>query len=285
MTELSYYPGCTARSTAWEYYDSTVAVAEALDITLHEIPDWNCCGGASAHSLDRFLALGLSARNLLIAQQGGLDLLVSCAGCYSNTKKAAAALDQQGEQAKRLEETLGFAWGGDFAVLSWLDLLERPALVEALRVGVKRPLYGLRVVAYYGCQLVRPPGVTARPSWENPAVLEAACEAVGAQALDWSYKVDCCGADLAITHRERAVELCSRLVAEAREAGAEAMVVACGLCHANLEMRQTGEGMPILYITELLGEALQVRGREKWWKKHLIDPSRLFEGRACESAS
>ena len=97
--------------------------------------------------------------------------------------------------------------------------------------------------------------------------------------------MDCCGADLAITHRERAVELCSRLVAEAREAGAEAMVVACGLCHANLEMRQTGEGMPILYITELLGEALQVRGREKWWKKHLIDPSRLFEGRACESAS
>ena len=283
MTELSYYPGCTAHSTAWEYSDSTVAVLRALGVSLYEIPDWNCCGGASAHSLDHFLGLGLPARNLSIAQRSGRDLLVPCAGCYNNMRKAAAALNEHRHEARRLEETLGFTWRGGFTVLSLLDFLERPGMVEAVRAGVKEPLTGLRVVGYYGCQLVRPPGVTARPSWENPTVLEAACEAAGARALDWSYKVDCCGADLAFTHRDRAVELCSRLVSKATEAGAEAIVVACGLCHANLEMRQGGQGMPVLYITELLGEALQVSGREKWWRRHLIDPSALFARRACEA--
>jgi heterodisulfide reductase subunit B len=91
-----------------------------------------------------------------------------------------------------------------------------------------------------------------------------------------SYKVDCCGADLALTHGERATTICSKLAARAKEAGADAIVVSCGLCQANLDMRQKDVGLPILYITEVLGEAMQLAGREKWWKKHIVDPSRLF---------
>ena len=113
-------------------------------------------------------------------------------------------------------------------------------------------------------------------SWENPTALEVACEAVGAKALDWSYKVDCCGADLTLTHGDRATTICSKLAVKAKEAGADAIVVSCGLCQASLDMRQGNADLPILYITEVLGEAFQVAGREKWWKKHVVDPSRLF---------
>lgn len=274
--DFSYYPGCTAHSTGWEFNASTVGVFETLGYGLEEIADWNCCGGASAHNLDHFVGLGLPARNLSIAQEAGKDLIIPCAGCYNNVRKAKTAMEDGGADAEKLSRVLEFRWQGQVEVLSLVDWLERPGVREALGEAVKKPLTGLKVVAYYGCQLVRPPRVTGRPSWENPTVLEAACEAVGAEALDWSYKVDCCGADLAFGHGDRAELLCTRLATHAKEAGAEAIVVSCGLCQINLDMRQGGLELPIVYITELLGEALQVPGREKWWKKHIVDPSKLF---------
>lgn len=271
----SYYPGCTAHSTGWEFNASTLAVFETLGSGLTEIPDWNCCGGASAHNLDHFVGLGLPARNLSIAQAAGKDLIIPCAGCYNNVKKAQTAMEEGGEDAAKLKRVLDFDWQGRVQVLSLVDWLERPGVLEGLRAKVKTPLKNLKVVAYYGCQLVRPQRVTGRSSAENPTVLEAACEAVGATALDWSYKVDCCGADLAFGHGDRAEVLCTRLAKQAREAGADAIVVSCGLCQINLDMRQSGLGLPILYITEVLGAALGV-AQDKWWKKHINDPSGLF---------
>lgn len=276
MTLLSYYPGCTAHSTAWEFNESTRGVFEALGYGLEELPDWNCCGGASAHNLDAFVGLGLPARNLALAQKKKRDLLIPCAGCYGNSKKAETALKDGGAEGKKLERVLGIDWDRTVSVLSLVDFLERPGVLDGVRARVKKPLRNLKIVAYYGCQLVRPPRVSGAKSWENPTALEAACEAVGAEALDWSYKVDCCGADLALTHGERAVTLCSKLAAKAKEAGAHAVVVSCGLCQANLEMRQGSAGLPVLYVTEVLGEAFQLPGREKWWKKHVVDPSGLF---------
>ena len=274
--DFSYYPGCTAHSTGWEFNASTVGVFQALGYGLDEIPDWNCCGGASAHNLDHFVGLGLPARNLSIAQNAGKDLIIPCAGCYNNVKKAQVAMEDGGADAEKLSRVLDFQWQGKVDVLSLVDWLERPGVIDAIRAKVKKPLTGLNVVAYYGCQLVRPQRVTGRSSWENPTVLEAACEAVGATALDWSYKVDCCGADLAFGHGDRAETLCSKLVRKAKEAGADAIVVSCGLCQINLDMRQGGQDFPILYITEVLGEAMGLPGRDKWWKKHITDPSGLF---------
>ncbi|MDF1556091.1 MAG: CoB--CoM heterodisulfide reductase iron-sulfur subunit B family protein [Deferrisomatales bacterium] len=275
--DFSYYPGCTAHSTGWEFNASTVGVFQTLGYGLDEIQDWNCCGGASAHNLDHFVGLGLPARNLAIAQDAGKDLIIPCAGCYNNVKKAQVTMEDGGADAEKISRVLGFDWQGKMDVLSLVDWLERPGVIDAIKAKVLKPLEGLKVVGYYGCQLVRPQRVTGRSSWENPTVMEAACEAVGATALDWSYKVDCCGADLAFGHGDRAETLCSNIVGKAKEAGADAIVVSCGLCQINLDMRQGGQNFPILYITEVLGEAMQLPGRDKWWKKHITDPSGLFK--------
>jgi len=275
--ELSFYPGCTAHSTAWEFTKSTEAVFAALGHELKEIEDWNCCGGASAKVVDKMLSLGLPARNLLIAQREGRTLIAPCAGCFNNVRRALTAYEDGGEVAKALEEALGEKWKGEIEVWSLVDFFDREGAMEEIAARVKKPLSGLKVVAYYGCQMVRPPRVVGSSDWENPTALERAAEAVGATALEWSYKVDCCGADLGISHGGHCADICTRLGEEAAKAGADAIVVSCGLCQANLDMRQSKTSLPVLYITELIGEAFQCEGRQKWWKKHLTDPSGLFK--------
>ena len=84
--EFSYYPGCSLHSTAREYHDSVQAVFAALDVRLHELPDWNCCGASSAHSVNRRLSLALPARNLAIAQASGRDVVMPCAACFNRHK-------------------------------------------------------------------------------------------------------------------------------------------------------------------------------------------------------
>jgi heterodisulfide reductase subunit B len=144
---------------------------------------------------------------------------------------------------------------------------------------VRRPLTGLKVVDYYGCLLVRPPEVTQFDDAENPVIMSRMLTALGAEARPWSYATDCCGGGLALTRSDVAARLVQKLVARAREAGAEAMVTSCPLCQMNLEMRQDGslQGMPIFYITELTGLAFGLDAARNWWGKHLIDPTGLLK--------
>ena len=65
----AFYPGCTLHSTGVEFGASTELVCQALGLELVEIPDWNCCGASSAHSMDHTLFLALPARNLAKAVQ------------------------------------------------------------------------------------------------------------------------------------------------------------------------------------------------------------------------
>ena len=78
--KFSYFPGCTDHSTSLEYGLSTHAVFKTLDVELVEIEDWNCCGAAATHSINRLLSLCLPARNISKAQsaQAG-PLVVPCA--------------------------------------------------------------------------------------------------------------------------------------------------------------------------------------------------------------
>jgi len=271
---FSYYPGCSLHATALEYDLSTRAVLKRLGVELREIPDWNCCGASSAHSLNEILALALPARNLALAQKEEDDLIVPCAACFNRLKMAEKALKEDPLKGEEIERVVGFKYEGGFEVRPPLDLIGNLIGLERLHNMVQRPLSGLRVVAYYGCLLVRPPEIVQFEDPENPKILNRLLQALGAEALEWSYATDCCGGSLALTRSDLAKSLVTKLVSKAQEAGAQAMVTACPLCQVNLEMRQ--EEMAIFYFTELTGLALGIEESKKWWGKHLIDPRPLL---------
>lgn len=290
MRRYAFYPGCTLHSTGVEYGVSAELVCEALGLEMVEIPDWNCCGASSAHSMDRELFLGLPARNLGLAEGLGLEeMAVPCAACYSRLAAAWVALRGEEGFRERMEGVLGVRLEGKVRPRSLLEVVVKDVGRGELRGKVVKPLRGLKVAGYYGCLLVRPVEYTG--GWddvEHPRSLDDVVEWMGGEAVKWSYGVDCCGGSLTLNRSDVVVRLVDRLVEGAREAGAEALVTACPMCMANVDGRQKYRGglpllgkkagyeaMPVFYFTELMALAYGLPVK-KVLGKHLVDPRPLM---------
>ena len=287
----AFYPGCTLHSTGVEFGASTELVCHALDLEMVEIPDWNCCGASSAHSMDHTLFLALPARNLALAQQTGLDdLAIPCAACFSRLAAADLALRDDDSFRAQIEDTLDFQFQARVQPRNLLDIFANDVSKERLAAPVAKPLEGLKVVSYYGCLLVRPPQYTQR--WddpEHPQSMDYVLELMGAQPMPWSYGVDCCGGSLTLNRSDVVVHLVDKLARAAHEAGAQALVTACPMCMANVDGRQKYRGgaplprppkpdyepLPIFYFTELIALAYGLP-LAKVLGKHLVDPRPLL---------
>jgi len=277
----AYYPGCSLHSTGLEYGLSAKAVFAHLGLSLKELPGWNCCGASSAHALDHQMAIALPARVIGLAQENGSDLVTPCAACFNRLKGADYKLRNDEQVRAEIEAIVDFHFTGEIRIRPLLAVLYEDFGIDGIVNQVRNPLEGLKVVPYYGCLLVRPPQVTQFDDPDNPHIMAEILNAAGAQVMSWSHATDCCGAGLSLSRADIVQNLVGRLVARAREAGAEALVTACPLCQVNLEMRQTEqEKMPTFYFTELLGLAFGLGDVKKWWAKHLIDPQPILHSAA-----
>ncbi len=261
---FSYYPGCSAHSTAKQYDASTRAVCRTLDIELEELSDWNCCGSsAAAHTAPR-LATALSLRNLILADGREQDLALTCAFCFNRLQTTYKQIDRHPDIRQQVEAIAGQPYTGRTRVRHLLDILWNDIGLAALQQHATSPLGGLKVAAYYGCLLVRPGGGIGLDDPENPTIMDRILEAVGASCVSWPGKTDCCGASLNVTRPAIATRLVRALYQRASEAGAQCMVTACPLCFTNLETRKEGTAVPVYYFTELLGMAFGIPEARQW---------------------
>jgi len=279
----SYYPGCSLHSTGLEYNQSVLAVFRHLGLNLVELDGWNCCGASSAHALDQFLALALPARNLALAQESDRDLAVPCAACFNRMKSVQHHFKNDPECRDQLLDAIGDHDPGAVSVRHILSVLYEDYGCERISDQVRRPLTGLKVAAYYGCLLVRPPEVVQFDDPDHPHVMPDLLIAAGAEVVEWSDSTECCGGSLSLSRSDIVYRLVGQLASRAREAGAQALVTACPLCQVNIEMRQQKTkksgtpNLPVFYFTELLGLAFGLQETKKWWRMHLIDPRPLLD--------
>jgi heterodisulfide reductase subunit B len=281
--KLGYYPGCGLHSTAAEFDWSLQAVFGALDMELTEVPDWSCCGASSGHSLNAHLADSLVLRNLILAEVAGLkELIVPCAACY-NLLKGVDVKAREGREGilkanEQLKSVLGKSYNQTVEVLHPLQPLSQPELLAAIEKKAVNPLSQLKIVTYYGCLLTRPSYV-AFDHTEYPVAMDKVLASTGAEVRKWSYKTDCCGASLALPRADVVEKFTVRFVEQARRAGADAIVVACPVCQANLDTRQSSVAnpMPIFYFSELIGLSLGHPDVKKWAAKHIVDPLPLLK--------
>lgn len=270
---VAYYPGCSLEGVAREYDRSARLVCEHLGLSLQEVPDWNCCGATAAHSLDRELTRGLSARNLAIVDRMNLSTVTTpCPGCSIRLKGAAIEIETE-------------RGGGAPEVMHLLQLLSEAAGKEKIAAPVVKPLGGLRLAAYYGCLVTRPRAVARFDDPEQPRSMDRFLQALGAETVDWSHKAECCGGAFAASETSIVVDLGGQVLEAARQAGAEALAVACPMCQVNLDTRQrevestrgARYDLPVFYFTQLMGLAYGFSQRALGLKGLLTSPLPLLE--------
>ena len=272
---LGYYPGCSLHATSREFDESLVAVSRALELELVELEDWSCCGATSAHATNRLLGVALPARNLALAEAQGHDqVLAPCAACYNRLASARHSILEDKELAAQMPELLGRAFANGVTVRNVVEVLRE--LAPAIKAKAAGRLAGAKVACYYGCLLLRPPEVCSFDDAEAPTTMEEVVRATGAVPVAWNMALECCGGAFSLSRTASVVRLGRAILADARKAGAEALVVACPMCHSNLDFRQQamaerGEaGMPVLFITELVGLALGLVARDLGLERHFV---------------
>ncbi len=271
--KLAYYPGCVSRSTGKEMDLSTRAVSAALGIELEEMEDWNCCG--ATHVSHELVATGLAARNMA---QTDLPIMTSCSICYSNLRTAVQNMEEPETRAK-VNAVLTKKYSGAkirHALDVILEVLEKNEDLLAV------PLKELKVAPYYGCLLTRPRGVY---SPEFPTILEKLIKTLQAEPLDFRLKTFCCGGPIFMPQEKAAEDIAFMILSEAKKAGAEVIVTVCPLCHFMLDAKQKsleqkrGEkiGIPVLYVTQLVGIALGLGPEELGLNMNSVSPMPMME--------
>lgn len=277
--KYAYFPGCSLKGLGRAYEESLLPVMRHLGVELVELDDWNCCGATAYMSVDEHEASVLAARNLAIAEQTGLqDLLTPCSACYLVLNKAkhnVTDFPEVRDHVHRALKSTDLSYRGTRAVRHPLDVLFHDVGIEAIKQKVTRPLSGLKVAPYYGCQVVRP-YATFDEAW-NPTTMDQILAALGAEIVHYPLKTKCCGGSLTGTVPEAGLRLCYILLKEATRRGADVIATICPLCQFNLDAyhdqitkRWDDVRVPTVYFTQLMGLAFGLPAKQLGLHRNFI---------------
>ncbi len=275
--KLGFYPGCSLEGASREYTESVMAIAEKMGIELVAIPDWNCCGATAAHNMNKELSLSLPARNLALAEAAGLkELVVPCAACYSRFSAVQHELAHDAHLHQRVNEIIDAKYTGNLRILNVIQFIDE-FIIDKLEDHIKFEI-NKKVACYYGCLLVRPAKVLHFDRVEDPQTMDVVMRKLGADAIDWPFKTECCGAGFSVSFTAAVARLSGKIVEDAVHRGAEAIIVACPMCQSNLDMRRPEidkhngkkSDIPVIYITQAIGLALGIDRTKLGLQRHFV---------------
>jgi heterodisulfide reductase subunit B len=283
----TYFPGCScsAEGGARAYDWSIQAVSKVLDLELRELDDWNCCGSTPSGSVDELGAFCLAARNLALAEKSGLDVVTPCSACYVIFNRTNMYLKEYPQLKEKVNQALAagdLKYNNTVRVRHALDILTTDIGYDAIKARVKKPLGGLKVAPYYGCQVVRPDFGFDHP--ESPQSLDKLVASLGGEPTPFPLKTRCCGGSLIISEEAIALDLTRKLLESASSNGAECLVTVCPLCQTNLDAYQsrvnkkfkTNYKLPVLFFTQLMGVAFGLGDKELGLKNSIVSAEKVL---------
>ena len=290
MTKVAYYKGCLASLSAKELDISTQALAPMLDLELDELESVTCCGAGDIHEAEPDYYLHLNARILAYAAATGAETLMTiCNVCTLNLRQANFQLVNDPDLRARVNTNLATVgvppYEDDIDVKHLLWLIVEDDGAERLRKVAHKGLKGLKIAPFYGCQILRPSKLLGFEDPDKPESLERIIRACGGEAVDYPAKVKCCGFPIIQAREETALHELIQPIEQAKEAGADAIVTPCPLCHLSLDAWQsklketTGKDfqMPILHLSQLIGVAAGLSDSELRFKRHVVSMEPVLE--------
>jgi len=287
--KYAFYLGCTAPVRALNYELSARNVAKRLGIEMVDIDGFGCCG-FPVKSVHLEAALLMSARNLALAEEQGLDICALCSSCTGTLAEANRLLCKDEELRARVNEqinaTTGRQYHGTIRVRHFARVLYEEIGLERLRELVSVSLSGLRLAAHYGCHYLKP--AEAHDHFDdpdNPRSLDDLITALGATSVPYEGRDQCCGGGILGADEQTALALPHLKLERAVAAGADAMVVICPFCNIMYEFQQrriekTYEArynLPVLFYPQILGLALGLTADEVGLPMNRVKSRKLAE--------
>jgi succinate dehydrogenase / fumarate reductase cytochrome b subunit len=288
MRKYGFFPGCVAKESCKELFNSTMLLAEKLGIELVELTAASCCGASVLNDTNRDVARVLNARTYAQAEALGLDDVITiCSTCTGHMRAAnKELLEGQAHmaQANAILGKFGAKYAGSVTVRHLLWLLIDDIGLDTLKSLVVKPLDGLKVAPFYGCHIIRPESVNGWESSRNPHSLEDIITALGGEAIDYAGKTRCCGFHIQLEKEGVAANMVGQNMRMAKDHGAEAVLTPCPLCHLALDGYQADSAarwgrtdLPTFHLPQLVGLALGIDPSLLGMNKHIISPGLILQ--------
>jgi succinate dehydrogenase / fumarate reductase cytochrome b subunit len=287
--KYAYFTGCVAKGTCPELHHSTVELAKVLGIDLWEMTDATCCGAGVIRDENPELQIALNARTFAMAEGAGMDIVNICSTCQQNLGQDNRAMREDPALLARTNHVLaesGLHYSGKTQVKNLLWVLVGDYGLDRLKEKVVRPLTGLKVASYYGCQLLRPVEDTGYDDPDNPTSFDALVTALGATPVDYAGKTRCCGFHILTVNEDTSTKMAVKRLEEAADAEADIMVTPCPLCHTSLDayqpratrMQGSSVRMPVVHLSQLVGLAVGLDSGDLQLNKLMVSPRAALSG-------
>ena len=177
MKRFAFFPGCMipVRYPAMEF--AVRYTMPKLGIEIVDMPGASCCPDPIYFKAkDKLSWLTVAARNLVIAENMGLDIFTICSGCTATLQEASNLLKDE-KYRKTVNARLakiGMEYKGTVKVRHVVSMLRDEVGVEKIRETVVRPLTDLKVnpnrVVKHATEVYQPMLLT---SWGRGAVVQS----------------------------------------------------------------------------------------------------------------
>ncbi|MGX3097666.1 8-methylmenaquinol:fumarate reductase membrane anchor subunit [Helicobacter sp. 23-1046] len=283
MKEFAFFPGCVLSQAAKESKISLEAIAPLLDWKLNEIKGWSCCGASQAQDIDPMASLVANARNIALAEKMNMPMLTTCSTCMLTLSRAKNTLDKGAKEHINTflaEGNMQYQGSTNVTSLLW-ELYDD---VESLKAKVVKPLTNLKVALFYGCHSIRPEKeFGAKESSTNPKSFEVVADALGATAVPFKKRLDCCGFHATYPAEKSVQKMSSQIVNDADSNQADCVVTPCPLCQMQLDIYQerfqsetkSSPRVPIIHLSQLVGLALGLSAEDLGLDLNIIDATKI----------
>ncbi len=267
--KYALFLGCNIPIRLKQYETSSRAVLHALGVTLVDIPEFNCCG-YPLRNIDLKAFVLSAARNFALAEQQNLNLLVLCKCGYGTFRMAEHLMQENAPLRAEMNAVLakeGLKYEGDIQVKHLLSVLFHDVGTEVISEKVTMPYENLKIATHYGCHALRPSKIVQFDDPVSPSLFDQLVGVTGAESVDWSSKLDCCGGPLLGTHDALSLDFTQKKLTDAKRAGANYITTGCTFCQVQFDTVQKRMGserglnhhLPSILYSQLLGLCMGIK--------------------------
>ena len=283
--EIAYFLGCIMPNRYPGIEKATRILFDELDIELKDMEGASCCPAPGVFgSFDEETWATIAARNLILAEDMGADIMTECNGCFGSLFEANHMLKDDEEKRAKINKNLaeiGKEFKGTTNVKHLAQILRDDVGYEKLASLIEKPL-DLNVAVHYGCHFLKPTDeIGIEDQAENPAILDDLVEITGAKSIDYKDKMMCCGAGGGVRSRDLDVtaSYTKEKLDHMSEAGVDAIVNVCPFCHMQFDQGQlevnerygTDFAIPVFHLAQLYGLAMGLSAEELTLTAQKID--------------